>query len=104
MVEIVVWIVAFVVGSLSAGRITRLLVQDTFPPVVWVRMKWDDLTDGSDWNTLFHCHWCMSFWVTLPIGLWAWLSDLHASWWVINGIMAAAYVAPMIVERDGEVQ
>jgi len=38
--------------------------------------------------------------VVVPIGLWAWLSDLHISWWVFNTIMAAAYVAPMIVERD----
>lgn len=100
MVEIVVWILAFVVGTLSAGRITRLLTQDTFPPVVWFRMKWDDLTDDSDWNKLFHCHWCLSFWIVVPIALWGWLSNLHTSWWVFNVIMAAAYVTPMIVERD----
>lgn len=100
MVEIVLWVVAFVVGSLSAGRITRLIIHDTFPPIVWFRMKWDDKTDGNSWNTLFHCHWCLSFWVTLPIGLWAWFSHLDTAWWVFNGIMAASYVAPMIVERD----
>ncbi|ALY10551.1 hypothetical protein FDH86_gp016 [Arthrobacter phage Tank] len=100
MVEIVLWIIAFIVGSLSAGRITRLLTQDSFPPIAWLRIKWDDKTDGSSWNILFHCHWCMSMWVTIPIGLWAWLSNLHPSWWVFNAIMAASYVAPMIVERD----
>jgi len=100
MVDILVWILAFVVGTLSAGRITRLLTQDSFPPVVWFRIKWDDWTDESDWNKLFHCHWCLSFWVVVPIALWGWLSGLHESWWVINGIMAAAYVTPMIVERD----
>jgi hypothetical protein len=100
MVLILLWILAFIVGTLSAGRITRLLTADTFPPVVWFRIKWDDKTDGTGWNDLFHCHWCLSFWTVLPIGLWAWLSNLHTSWWIVNGIMAAAYVAPMIVERD----
>jgi hypothetical protein len=106
MVEILLWIIAFIVGSLSAGRITRLITADDFPPIVWFRMKWDDKTGGdedtdeSPWNKLFHCHWCFSMWATVPIGLWAWLSNLHTSWWVFNTIMAAAYVAPMIVERD----
>lgn len=100
MVEITLWLIAFVVGSLSAGRITRLLTQDSFPPAVWLRMKWDDKTDDNQWNVLMHCHWCLSFWVTAPIGLWAWLSNLHTLWWVFNGIMAATYVAAMIVERD----
>jgi hypothetical protein len=100
MVEIFLWVVAFIVGILSAGRITRLFVHDDFPPVVWLRIKWDDKTHNSQWNKLLHCHWCLSFWVTAPIGLWAWLSRLDTSWWVFNGIMAAAYVVPMIVERD----
>lgn len=100
MTELVLWILAFIVGSLSAGRITRLLVHDDFPPVVWFRIKWDDKTDGNGWNKLFHCHFCLSFWTVLPIGAWAWLSELHASWWVFNTIMAATYVVPMIVERD----
>lgn len=100
MVEILLWLIAFIVGTLSAGRITRLLTQDSFPPAVWLRIKWDDKTDGSAWNVLMHCHWCLSFWVTAPIGLWAWLSNLHISWWVFNGILAATYVAAMVVERD----
>lgn len=100
MVEITLWIAAFIIGSLSAGRITRLFTEDDFPPIVRLRIKWDDKTDGTEWNKLFHCHWCFSFWVVVPIGAWAWLSNLHASWWVFNTIMAAAYVAPMIVERD----
>jgi hypothetical protein len=100
MVEIFVWVIAFIVGILSAGRLTRLVVHDSFPPSVKFRMWWDDKTDGSLWNPLFNCHWCLSFWITLPIGLWAWLSNLHTSWWVFNAIMAASYVVPMVIERD----
>jgi hypothetical protein len=100
MVEILGVALAVVVGILSAGRLTRLITQDTFPPAVWFRMKWDDWTDDTAWNPLFHCHWCLSPWLTLPIGLWGWLTDLHIAWWVFNGWLAAAYVVAMVVERD----
>lgn len=97
--EIVV-LAAVIVGILSAARLTRLVTQDSFPPAAWLRIKWDTLTEGSGWNVLFKCHWCMSPWMTLPVGAWGWLSELHISWWVFNGWLAAAYVVAMIVERD----
>jgi hypothetical protein len=100
MGEIIVVAAAVIVGILSVARLTRLLTQDTFPPAVWFRMKWDDYTDESGWNTLLHCHWCLAPWLTLPIGLWGWLTDLQTAWWVFNGWLAAAYVASMVVERD----
>lgn len=97
--EIVV-LAAVIIGTLSAARLTRLLTQDTFPPAVWLRIKWDDLTHGSGWNTLLHCHWCLAPWMVLPVGLWGWLSDLHASWWIFNLWLAISYIAAMVVERD----
>ena len=100
--EIVVVIsrVLSVLGVLSTARLTRLVTQDTFPPIVWFRMKWDDLTDDGPWSKLVHCHWCMAPWLTIPVGLWGWLTNLQTAWWVFNGWLAAAYVASMIVERD----
>lgn len=100
MVEILVWVCAFIVGTLSAGRLTRLVVHDSFPPSVRFRIWWDNKTDGSLWNPLFNCHWCLSFWITAPIGIWAWMSNLHPAWWIVNGIFAASYIAPIIVEHD----
>lgn len=100
MVELLWVLVAAVVGIVSSARLTRLLTQDDFPPAAWLRIKWDDKTDGSSWNTLFHCHWCMSLWTTLPIGAWAYLSNLHISWWIVNAILAASYLNAMLVERD----
>jgi len=100
MVEIIGIGAAVVVGILSVARLTRLVTQDSFPPAVWLRVKWDDITDGSGWNTLLHCHWCLAPWLTIPVGLWGWLTDLHWSWWAFNGWLAAAYVASMVVERD----
>lgn len=100
MVEVIGLFAAVVVGTLSVARLTRLITQDSFPPVVAIRMKWDERTEESGWNTLFHCHWCMAPWLTLPIGLWGYLSNLHISWWLFNGWLAAAYVASMIVHFD----
>jgi len=31
---------------------------------------------------------------------WAWLSDLHWTWWVINGVWAASYLAASVVAYD----
>lgn len=100
MTDELVWAVAVVVGLLSAARLTRLLTQDSFPPAAWLRRKWDEVTDDGDWSILAHCHWCMGPWMTLPVGAWALLSELHISWWLFNGWLAAAYVVSMIVERD----
>lgn len=91
---------AIVVGILSAARITRLVTQDAFPPVAWIRGTWDKHTENSSWNTLFHCHWCFSAWATLAVGLWGWLTDMQPAWWLFNGWLAASYIAAMVVERD----
>jgi hypothetical protein len=100
MVEIF-WIVAAVlVGTLSSARLARLITADSFPPAVWFRIRWDDVTHDNGWNPLFHCHWCITPWTTLPILLWGWATDTHWSWWIFNLWMASAYVAGMIVERD----
>jgi hypothetical protein len=98
-----IWTAIAVITVLSAGRITRLITWDALPTSAWIRMKWDDLTEQyGDWNLLFHCPWCMSFWVTLGIVLWGYFTNFHEWWWLVNGIFAAAYVAPMIVVRDGD--
>lgn len=104
MIEILTILAALVVGTLSTARLTRLITQDSFPPSVWLRIKWDDLTDGSGWNTLLHCHWCLAPWLVIPVGAWAWFSDFHISWWLFNGWLAVAYVASIVVEHDEVVQ
>lgn len=65
---------AFVLAVLAAGRITRLVIYDAYPPSAWLRAKWDDLTDTPgkrtslhSWNRLLHCPWCFLPWVFLLI-------------------------------------
>lgn len=106
---------ATVVGLLSIARLTRLVTQDTFPPVAWLRAKWDQLNEKTvkhqygginvvpgGWTDMLHCAYCFSTWATIPVLGWAILSDLSPAWWIINGWLAAAYVAAMIVARDGD--
>lgn len=96
-------VAAVLVGIVSSARLTRLLTADLFPPIVWFRIRWDNWMEDhgkEDWKKLFHCHWCMSLWTTIPVVLWGWLSDLHISWWIVNLILAMSYVNAMVVERD----
>lgn len=63
----------FILLSLCSYRATRLITTDQFPPAQWLR-------DGvearfgrdSGWDILFHCSWCIGFWLTLAVFSWAW--------------------------------
>lgn len=93
-------VAAAVVGVLSTARLTRLLAQDSFPPSVWLRMRWDILTGDGPWSTLMHCHWCLAPWMGALVMASALAWDLHPAWWVVNGWLGGSYLASMVVERD----
>lgn len=93
---------AAVLATVSAARITRLITWDSFPPMIAIRNLWNRLTENSGWNILFHCPWCMSFWVTLGVLGAGWGSDWHPIWWFVNAAFALSYLAAMIVVRDGD--
>lgn len=102
-------ILAVAVIILGPARLTRVIYYDSFPPMVWLRIKWDDLTEGKpgmlgQWNKLLHCPWCLSFWVTLGcigwmVGGW-YVTWLMWAWWVFWGALAASYVGTIIIVRD----
>lgn len=101
-------LLAVVVIILGPARFTRLMYYDTFPPMVWIRMKWDALTDKpgklGEWNKLLHCPWCLSFWITLACIVWLILALdiewLMWAWWVWWGALSASYVGTMVIVRD----
>jgi hypothetical protein len=95
-------IAAAVVGVVSAARVTRLITQDTYPPVVALRMWWARITNDGPWEKLVTCPWCASPYITAIILAWGLLTDFQVAWWVVNGWLAAAYLASMVVVRDGE--
>jgi len=91
---------ALVVLVLSAGRLTRLMVADEYPPTVKLRMWWNAVTKDGPWAKLVHCPWCFGPWATLFVGLWGYLSDLHWTWWAFNGWLALSYVVSWAVFHD----
>lgn len=96
------WTAVALVSIFSAARITRLLTFDTFPPIAWFRDKYADATDGTKWQILAYCPYCMSFWVTIAVVLSGYFSDFHEAWWLTNGIFGGAYLAAMVMVRDGD--
>jgi Protein of unknown function (DUF1360) len=111
---------AFIVGVLAVARLTRLLVDDDWPPIVWVRDKYLDAlvrlfhADGTndeaarkahDWYQLVECPFCASTWFALAnLGLawWSYNGDgqLDWWWWLPNLWFAGMYLAAMINVRD----
>jgi hypothetical protein len=93
-------ILALVTLLLASARITRLLVADEYPPSIWLRIRWDTVTKDGPWALLAHCPWCLGPYVSGLSALWAYLSNLHWTWWVVNGFFALGYVTSWIVFHD----
>jgi len=94
-------IAAFVVGVLSVARTARLITFDDFPPMMWLRTK-ILVTIGPDskWAPLLRCPFCLSPYLMAVMVAWAFLSDFHWTWWLLNGWWATSYVAAMVVAYD----
>lgn len=93
------YLAAAVVGVLGTARIVRLVTADEFPPTEWLRLKWA-VAVGEKWGKLLNCLWCFSPYATAANLAWAVISDLHWTWWVFNGWMAASYAASWVVYHD----
>ncbi len=100
--EILYIIAAVVVGVLSTARLTRLIIEDSWPPVVWLRMQWDRITDHGPWYDLVECPWCLAPWLVAPNLTLAVVTDLHPVWWIINGWLAASLATSWIAIKAGE--
>jgi uncharacterized protein DUF1360 len=91
-------ITSLVVAALAVARLTRLLVSDKI--TVFVR-QWVVRTWGADSlpSQLFHCSWCMSIWVAIPVMP---IAVLFPNRWVIAllAIPAASYLAGFLANRE----
>lgn len=104
-----VYLLALVIGIVASARITRLMIFDHYPPVVWVRITWDKYTGSSPWNLLLHCGYCLAPWVTLAVGALAvwqlnigWSTVASHWWWSAATWLAASYAASIVVAYDGD--
>lgn len=102
VVDVLVIIAAFLVGVVGTARLTRLLTQDTYPPAAWVRSKWEGWTSGTGWEDLVTCPYCAAPYIALVNGAVGWATDWHVAWWAFNIWLTVAYLASMVVIRDGE--
>jgi hypothetical protein len=91
-------ITSLVVAALAVARLTRLLVSDSI--TVFIR-QWVIRTWGPDSlpSKLFHCSWCMSIWIALPVMP---VATLLPNRWVIAilAIPAASYLAGFLANRE----
>lgn len=94
------------VAVLGVARLVRGIVYDDFPPSVWWRGLWVGWTEGSGWESLFTCWWCLSFWIALICIGWfiagLFLFWVAWAWWIFWGALAIGYLAPMVIVRDGQ--
>ena len=93
-------VAAAAVGVVAAARATRLVTKDHWPPMSFVRRKYVELTEGTEWSVLAECPFCVAPYVVAADLAWALRSDLGRKWWIANGWFAASYAASLIVVRD----
>lgn len=99
---------AAVVLIFAVARVIRLITFDSFPPVQYLRDRWDLKTNESGWNELFHCGFCAGFWVSLvmtPIAVgsvlgWGVFASFTGLLWVFLGVLAVGYIAAIIVATN----
>lgn len=99
MPDVLEIVAAVVVGIIGVARLTRLVVDDDFPPVVFFRSRYVTWAKGG-WETLAECPFCVAPYFGALALAWGWLSDLHWTWWAFFGWLAGSYLASMIVVRD----
>lgn len=95
-----VWVAAAFVAVVSTARTARLLTWDDFPPVQWVRDRYLAAVGDSPWSKLAQCAFCLAPYLSVGMIAWIWLSDLHWTWWLINGWWTLAYLAAIVVSYD----
>lgn len=113
---------AFIVGTITVARLTRLVVHDAYPPAKAVRGWWVRKTsrtavvDGQEvqtdgpWTPLAECPFCSAPYLALAAVAWAavvlpggdpfdaWSASWW--WWLANLWGAVSYLAAMIEVRD----
>lgn len=99
-------IAVVLVGILSVARTARLIGFDEYPPMEWLRDRWDERYGTEGWGKLIHCPFCSAPYLAAGMTLWAWLTFRYgnefaeAVWWTLNGVWGLSYVASILVAYD----
>lgn len=101
----IIAVVLVLVAILGAGRVTRVLVYDDYPPSRALRTFWiNTIARGGGWAKLAECAWCAAPWVMAVLIGWFFLTPLAPwilwSFWIFWSWMALSYVTVMVYVRD----
>jgi hypothetical protein len=95
-----VLLAASLLAALAVARAARLVAEDDWPPSQWLRDRWIAALNGTGWDALVLCTFCVSPYLAAADLAWAVLSDLHWAWWLVNAWAALSYTAAIITARD----
>jgi hypothetical protein len=93
-----VWVA--LIGTLAVARAARFVVFDEYPPMLWLRLKWFVLLGDSNWKKLMDCAFCAAPYLAAGDMAFAYFTDFHWSWWMVNIWLAVSYVAAIVVAYD----
>lgn len=105
-------LVAYVLAVIATARLTRLVVHDSWPPMLKARLAfltWAGQTEPRErWSDIATCPFCAAPWLSIPVLAVAvaadvWTPDLStvAGWWWLLAVWASlSYLAAMWVVRD----
>lgn len=100
------FVLAIIVGVLAVTRVTRLIVDDTYPPTEWFKARMMRRLPER-WHQIFECPWCCAPYVALPAVAWFALLVRFPDWtwmvwwwWIANGWAAVSWVAAYLTLRD----
>lgn len=99
-------LLAVVVATLAVTRATRLVVDDTYPPIEHFR-EWFVNKVPDEWGPLVECPWCSAPYLALPAVAWLatlfafpdWTANIYI-WWIVNGWAAISWLAAFLTVRD----
>jgi hypothetical protein len=100
---------AAIVGILSVARTARLVVWDEYPPMIWLRDRWDERIGEDGWGKLIHCQFCATPYMAVVMFVWGYLvlggvaGDTWSAewwWWAVNGVWGGSYLAAIVVAYD----
>ena len=95
-----------IVGVLAVARVVRLVVDDSWPPMVKARNAYAAKV-SDEWLPLVECPWCVAPYVALPAVIWGGITWANPTWtvnnwiwWLVNGWAAVSWLASYITLRD----
>lgn len=86
------------IDALAVARLTRLVQQDTVPPVLEVRERLLARYSDRRWVDLLDCPWCLSMWIAAAVAVARW--RFPRAWPWVARVLAGSAVVGQLAERQ----